>query len=106
MVNHFSLFAEHAAVEGLDARRHLARGRLPRDHVRLQRQLPAAGLRRVLRRDQGHGSGSQRAQLRTYVHELGHAFNLLHSWQKNLADPPQPLGPNSGFGDLSWMNYA
>jgi hypothetical protein len=48
---------------------------------------------------------SQRAQLRTYVHELGHAFNLLHSWQKNLASPPAPLGPNSGFGDLSWMNY-
>ncbi|MEV0822712.1 hypothetical protein [Nonomuraea rubra] len=49
---------------------------------------------------------SQRAQLRTYVHELGHAFNLLHSWQKNLATPPQPLGPHGGFGDLSWMNYV
>ncbi|GLZ35858.1 hypothetical protein Lesp02_80450 [Lentzea sp. NBRC 105346] len=46
-----------------------------------------------------------RAALRTYVHELGHAFNLLHSWQKQLADPPAPLGPNSGFGDRSWMNY-
>jgi hypothetical protein len=40
------------------------------------------------------------------VHELGHAFNLLHSWQKNLATPPQPLGPDGGFGDLSWMNYV
>ncbi|TMS00098.1 hypothetical protein [Nonomuraea basaltis] len=49
---------------------------------------------------------SQRAQLRTYVHELGHAFNLLHSWQKHLATPPQPLGPDGGFGDLSWMNYV
>ncbi|MEV4802254.1 hypothetical protein AB0K18_19750 [Nonomuraea sp. NPDC049421] len=49
---------------------------------------------------------ARRAQLRTYVHELGHAFNLLHSWQKNLAGPPQPLGPDGGFGDLSWMNYA
>nr|BFE87905.1 hypothetical protein GCM10020093_105060 [Planobispora longispora] len=49
---------------------------------------------------------SQRAQLRTYVHEIGHAFNLLHSWQKNLAVPPQPLGPNGGFADLSWMNYV
>jgi hypothetical protein len=49
---------------------------------------------------------AQRAQLRTYVHELGHAFNLLHSWQKNLAMPPQPLGPDGGFGDLSWMNYV
>jgi hypothetical protein len=55
---------------------------------------------------QGTDAASQRAQLRTYVHELGHAFNLLHSWQKNLADPPQPLGPNGGLGDLSWMNYT
>ncbi|MGP3949097.1 hypothetical protein [Streptomyces sp. 7N604] len=54
----------------------------------------------------GMDPASQRAQLRTYVHELGHAFNLLHSWQKNFADPPQPLGSNGGFGDLSWMNYA
>jgi hypothetical protein len=54
----------------------------------------------------GTDAASQRAQLRTYVHELGHAFNLLHSWQKNLAQPPQPLGPNGGLGDLSWMNYT
>jgi hypothetical protein len=54
----------------------------------------------------GGAPADQRAQLRTYVHELGHAFNLLHSWQKNLADPPAPLGPNSGLGDLSWMNYT
>ncbi|MGW0806804.1 hypothetical protein [Nonomuraea sp. NPDC002799] len=49
---------------------------------------------------------ARRAQLRTYVHELGHAFNLLHSWQKNLGTPPQPLGRDGGFGDLSWMNYV
>lgn len=54
----------------------------------------------------GDSAAAQRAQLRTYVHELGHAFNLLHSWQKNLATPPQPLGPQGGFGDLSWMNYV
>ncbi|MEV0591046.1 hypothetical protein [Nonomuraea cavernae] len=54
----------------------------------------------------GGSPQAQRAQLRTYVHELGHAFNLLHSWQKNLATPPQPLGPSGGFGDLSWMNYV
>lgn len=53
----------------------------------------------------GLDAENQRAQLRTYVHELGHAFNLLHSWQKDLASPPQPLGLNHGFGDLSWMNY-
>jgi hypothetical protein len=55
---------------------------------------------------QGTDAASQRAQLRTYVHELGHCLNLLHSWQKNLASPPQPLGPNGGLGDLSWMNYT
>jgi hypothetical protein len=55
---------------------------------------------------QGTDAARQRAQLRTYVHELGHCFNLLHSWQKDLADPPAPLGPNGGLGDLSWMNYV
>jgi hypothetical protein len=42
-----------------------------------------------------------RLQLYTYVHELGHCFNLLHSWQKSLATPPQANRPLS----LSWMNY-
>lgn len=53
----------------------------------------------------GTDAATQRSQLRTYVHELGHCFNLFHSWQKNLATPPQPLGENGGLGDLSWMNY-
>ncbi|MCX4659580.1 hypothetical protein [Streptomyces uncialis] len=44
-------------------------------------------------------------ELFCYVHELGHVFNMLHAWEKNLAKPPAPLGPNSGFGELSWMNY-
>lgn len=42
-----------------------------------------------------------RLQLYTYVHELGHCFNLLHSWQKAFATPPQPNCPAA----LSWMNY-
>lgn len=42
-----------------------------------------------------------RLQLYTYVHELGHCFNLLHSWQKQYASPPKPNRPDS----LSWMNY-
>lgn len=42
-----------------------------------------------------------RLQLQTYVHELGHCFNLLHSWQKSLANPPGVDRPAS----LSWMNY-
>lgn len=42
-----------------------------------------------------------RLQLYTYVHELGHCFNLLHSWQKSYAQPPVPNRPSA----LSWMNY-
>src|SRR5438876_266627 len=44
-----------------------------------------------------------RLQLYTCVHELGHCFNLLHSWQKSLATPPTPGGDRPGA--LSWMNY-
>ncbi|PWT86425.1 MAG: hypothetical protein C5B57_01090 [Blastocatellia bacterium] len=43
----------------------------------------------------------QRLQLYTYTHELGHCFNLLHSWQKSLATPPGVDRPAA----LSWMNY-
>ncbi|MFC4906693.1 hypothetical protein [Actinomadura gamaensis] len=39
----------------------------------------------------------------TYVHELGHTFNLVHSWDK--ARVGARLGPFDGYGDLSWMNY-
>lgn len=49
----------------------------------------------------GASAEQQRLQLYTYVHELGHCFNLLHSWQKSLASPPKPDRPDS----LSWMNY-
>ncbi|MFI1015783.1 hypothetical protein [Streptomyces sp. NPDC020965] len=44
-------------------------------------------------------------ELFAYVHELGHVFNLHHSWEKHLSTPPAPLGPNNGLGELSWMNY-
>jgi len=49
----------------------------------------------------GATAEQQRLQLYTYVHELGHCFNLLHSWQKSLASPPKPDRPDA----LSWMNY-
>jgi hypothetical protein len=49
----------------------------------------------------GATADKQRLQLYTCTHELGHCFNLLHSWQKSLATPPVPDRPNS----LSWMNY-
>lgn len=47
------------------------------------------------------GAAYRRAQLHTCVHELGHAFNLLHSWQKSRARPPVPGRPAAA----SWMNY-
>jgi hypothetical protein len=42
-----------------------------------------------------------RLQLYTHTHELGHCFNLMHSWQKSLAQPPGVDNPSA----LSWMNY-
>lgn len=39
--------------------------------------------------------------LYTYVHEIGHGFNFMHSWQKSFANPPQTDRPDA----LSWMNY-
>lgn len=44
-------------------------------------------------------------ELHTYIHELGHAFNLMHSFSKGTAIPPAPSGPLAGYGDLSWMQY-
>ncbi|MFJ4767514.1 hypothetical protein ACIP88_00130 [Streptomyces uncialis] len=52
-----------------------------------------------------HGALGTPDELFTYVHELGHAFNLTHSWQKRWASPPAPLGDSYGYGELSWMNY-
>jgi hypothetical protein len=45
---------------------------------------------------------SQRAQLRTYVHELGHCFNLYHSFHKSAMVPPLP----DRLDAKSWMNYV
>ncbi len=48
------------------------------------------------------GVEQEREYLYTIVHELGHAFNYLHSFQKGIFDThgvlPRP-------GSLSWMNY-
>ena len=49
----------------------------------------------------GTSADARRLQLYTCIHELGHCFNLLHSWQKSLATPPQPNRPASP----SWLNY-
>jgi len=42
-----------------------------------------------------------RLGLHTCVHELGHCFNLVHSFAKSRARPPMPDRANA----LSWMNY-
>ena len=102
MVNHFSLWRDvpQWAVWLLHAQLHdLGPGLLGImfDQVGRQRQGAAvfyAGLA-------GSSSDQQRLQLYTCVHELGHCFNLLHSWQKSLATPPASDRPSA----LSWMNY-
>lgn len=50
---------------------------------------------------QGNAPSKVRNQLYACVHEMGHAFNLMHSFQKAFAEPPMPNRPLS----LSWMNY-
>jgi hypothetical protein len=49
----------------------------------------------------GTSSQHRRVQLFTCVHELGHGFNLAHSFQKSLAVPPLPSRP----GSTTWMAY-
>lgn len=49
----------------------------------------------------GEGPRRDRSQLFTCVHELGHCFNLFHSFQKARKTPPTPNRPEA----LSWMNY-
>ena len=49
----------------------------------------------------GGDDRSRRAMLRTYMHELGHCFNLYHSHEKSLMVPPQP----NRLDALSWMQY-
>ena len=43
----------------------------------------------------------QRTQLYVNVHELGHCFNLFHSFHKQYMTPPMP----NRLDSLSWMNY-
>lgn len=49
----------------------------------------------------GSTPAKQRLQLYACTHELGHCFNLMHSWQKSAASPPVANRPSA----LSWMNY-
>ncbi|MEO6734572.1 MAG: hypothetical protein ABIN01_25350 [Ferruginibacter sp.] len=102
MVNHFSIYQNAPAwdVWLLHAYEHINGPGLYGimfDQAGLQRQGCAVFYRGI----GGVSADSQRLQLYTCVHELGHCFNLLHSWQKSLATPPKPNIPSS----LSWMNY-
>jgi hypothetical protein len=49
----------------------------------------------------GASADKERLQLFCCTHELGHSFNLLHSWAKSGGIPPSPNRPNA----YSWMNY-
>jgi hypothetical protein len=102
MVNNFSLYQNMPqwAVWLLHAYEHeLGAGLygIMFDQQGLQRQGCAVFYRGI----GGVTAEQKRLQLYTTVHELGHCFNLLHSWQKSYASPPKPNIP----GSLSWMNY-
>lgn len=102
MVNHFSLYQNAPVwdVWMLHAYEHINGPGLYGimfDQQGLQRQGCAVFYRGI----GGNTAEQKRLQLYTCVHELGHCFNLLHSWQKSYASPPKPNIPNS----LSWMNY-
>jgi hypothetical protein len=49
----------------------------------------------------GASAAHRRDQLYTCVHELGHCFNLFHSFHKSFMNPPPANRPAA----LSWMNY-
>jgi hypothetical protein len=102
MVRHFSLYREAPqwAVYQLVCQLHELGASLYGimfDQIGLQRQGCA-----VFHAGIGGVTPEQlRLQLYTYTHELGHCFNLMHSWQKSLANPPGVNRPAA----LSWMNY-
>jgi hypothetical protein len=107
MLQHFSVFANvpQWAVWLLHARLHDRDRGLP--HPKLfglmfdQRGRQRQGCALFYAGMAGAAPERQRIQLFTCVHELGHGFNLLHSFQKSLAIPPIPSRP----GSASWMAY-
>lgn len=107
MVHNFSLFedAEQWAIWLLHARLHDRDRNV--DPPRLyglmfdQRGRQRQGCALFYGAMAGSTPERQRLQLFTCVHELGHGFNLLHSFQKSLAVPPVPSRP----GSATWMAY-
>jgi hypothetical protein len=102
MMTHFSRYAERPQFKVwlLHAMRHELgpglRG-IMFDQQGLQRQ-GAASFYQVI---QAATPQNLRDQVYVNVHELGHAFNLFHAFQKQFMTPPLPSRP----GALSWMNY-
>lgn len=102
MMSHFTRFAERPQFKVwlLHARRHeLGQGLrgIMFDQQGLQRQ-GCASFYQVI---QAGTPANLREQLYVNVHELGHCFNLFHSFHKQFMTPPLPNRP----GSLSWMNY-
>ncbi|WP_147251554.1 hypothetical protein [Blastococcus sp. TBT05-19] len=102
MTAHFSRWQERAQFKVwlLHAQRHeLGTGLrgIMFDQQGLQRQ-GCASFYQVI---QAGTPQNLREQLYVAVHELGHCFNLFHSFHKNFMTPPLPNRP----GSLSWMNY-
>jgi hypothetical protein len=102
MMSHFTRFAERPQFKVwlLHAMRHeIGQGLrgIMFDQQGLQRQ-GAASFYQVI---QAGTPQNLREQLYVSVHELGHAFNLFHSFHKQFMTPPLPNRP----GSLSWMNY-
>ncbi len=102
MVAHFSKYANvpQFKVWLMHAMRHeIGSGLLGImfDQQGLQRQGCASFYQNISSGSAQH----RRLQLYVNVHELGHCFNLFHSFHKSFMDPPRPNRP----GALSWMNY-
>jgi hypothetical protein len=103
MLNHFSLWKDEPQwkVWLLHAMRHdygLGLLGIMFDQQGKQRQGCAAFYAGSLG---GTSATALRTQLYTCVHELGHCFNLFHSFHKTYMTPPMPNRLNA----LSWMNY-
>jgi len=102
MVQHFSLWREEPQwkVWLLHAMRHEYGPTLLGimfDQQGRQRQGCASFYQSI----SGTAPSRQRDQLYVCVHELGHCFNLFHSFHKQYMNPPMPNREWS----LSWMNY-
>jgi hypothetical protein len=102
MQNHFSRWQERPqfSVWLLHAMRHQLGSGL-RGIMFDQQGLHRQGCASFYQVMGGQQPANLREQLYVNVHELGHCFNLFHSFHKEFMDPPLPNRP----GALSWMNY-